>query len=745
LSSFGAEVRLRRQRLGLSQDDLAGRANVDVKTLRSIENGRRTPRPSTVRLLAAVLTTDEAERERFCETAGRPAAQPPVPAQLPADVRGFTGRAAHLRTLDTLVQTPIGQPVVAAIGGTAGVGKTALAVHWAHRVADRFPDGQLYVNLRGFAPGDRPVPATEAVRDFLDALGVPPMRVPAGPDAQVALYRSLLAGRKMLILLDNARDTDQVRPLLPGSGGCLVLITSRRMLTPLVALEGANPVDVGLLTADESVALLGRRLGPERIVAEPYATDTIVQRCAGLPLALAIVAARAASHPHLPLATLAGELTEVTGLDALSGGDLSTDLRAVFSWSLRVVSAPAARLFRLASLHPGPELSRSAAASIVALTPREARSLLSELVAANLFVEPTTGRYSCHDLLRSYALDLAHGAETDAERAAATRRILDHYLHSAAYNASILDPHRRRTPLEAAAPGTTVARSRDSRQALVWFTAEHRAMLATACHAEASGLDRNAYQLVDSLFTYLQRQALLAERLVAGRIAVASAARMADPAAQAKAHRQLGGAYVALGRPAEAHAELQRALGFAAQADDLSGQAMAHFNLAYHWEQQNRHREGLAHAQHALRLYRAAGRRIGEARALNSCAWQQIHLDDPEGALANAKQALALFEELENPDGQAAGLDTIGYAYHRLGRHAEAIRCFERTLALLSNLGEPYNEADTLVHLGEAQTALGDAAGARTSWQRALDILTDLGHPDADQIRARPTRPASTV
>ncbi len=735
---FGPELRAQRKRQGLSQEDLAARAGVDVKTLRDIENGRRSPRPSTLRQLADALALPDAERDRFY-TGGVPDRSAVIPAQLPLDVYGFTGRTAHLDTLDRIADRDAQRRavIITAIDGTAGVGKTALAVHWAHRVADRFPDGQLYVNLRGYSPPGQIMQPATALRGFLDALEVPSRRIPANLDAQAALYRSLMANKRMLIVLDNARDTDQVRPLLPGSGGCLVLITSRRVLTPLVALEGANRVDVGLLTADESVALLGRRLGPERIVAEPYATDTIVQRCAGLPLALAIVAARAASHPHLPLATLAGELGEVTGLDALSGGDLSTDLRAVFSWSLRLVSAPAARLFRLASLHPGPELSQAAAASIVALTPWEARSLLSELVAANLFVEPTTGRYSCHDLLRSYAFDLAHDAETDAERAAATRRILDHYLHSAAHNASILDPHRRRTSLEATKPGTTVARSRDPRQALVWFTAEHRAMLATASHAETNGLDRNAYQLVDSLFTYLQRQALLAEWLVAGRIAVASAARMADPAAQAKAHRQLGGAYIALGRPAEAHAELQRALGFAAQAHDLSGQAMAHLSLAYHWEQQNRHREGLVHAQHALRLYHAAGRRIGEARALNSCAWQQIHLDDPVGALANAKQALALFEELENLDGQAAGLDTIGYAYHRLGHHAEAIRCFERTLALLSNLGEPYNEANTLVHLGEAQTALGDAAAARTSQQRALDILTNLGHPDADQIRAK--------
>ncbi|MER5748658.1 NB-ARC domain-containing protein [Streptomyces sp. NPDC002088] len=332
----------------------------------------------------------------------------PAPAQLPHDLPLFTGRQAEL---DDLLPPPTGAGqlaetvLISAIGGMAGVGKTVLAVHWAHQVADRFPDGQLYVNLRGFDPSGAIMEPGDAVRGFLDALGVPPERVPHGLDAQAALYRSVLAGRRFLVLLDNARDTDQVRPLLPGTPGCLTIVTSRNELSGLVAAHGARSLTLRS-TPSRQRAFLVRRLGAERIAAEPGAADEITRLCAGLPLALACVAARAAVHPGFPLEAVAAELREAHGrLDAFTRSDTSADVGTVFSWSSRAVPAEAARLFRLLALHPGPDFSVPAAAALAGLPVRRVRPLLAELSGVHLVNESAPGRYAFHDLLRAHAAE----------------------------------------------------------------------------------------------------------------------------------------------------------------------------------------------------------------------------------------------------------------------------------------------------------------------------------------------------
>ncbi|HEX6682479.1 MAG TPA: BTAD domain-containing putative transcriptional regulator [Candidatus Limnocylindrales bacterium] len=364
----------------------------------------------------------------------RPAPAGSVTAQLPADTPSFAGRTAELSQLDGL---PPSSLVV--ISGAPGVGKTALAVRWAHRVAPRFPDGQLYLNLRGFDPGGVVMEPGDAVRWALDSLGVPANRVPSTVDAQAALYRSRLAGRRMLVVLDNARDPAQVRPLLPGTPGCLVLVTARNQLASLVAAEGAHPLPLGPLDPGDARELLAQRVGAARTAGEPAAVAEILDRCAGLPLALVIIAARAALSGNLPLAALADRLRRGGDrLDALTTGDPGTDLRAVFSWSYRSLGAGAARLFRLLGLHPGPDVSVAAAASLAAVTVCEARRLLAELVRASLAAEPAAGRYRLHDLLRAYAAEVAVSGEPRRTRRAATFRMLDHYLHSA--HAAARDP-----------------------------------------------------------------------------------------------------------------------------------------------------------------------------------------------------------------------------------------------------------------------------------------------------------------
>ncbi len=331
----------------------------------------------------------------------------PVPRQLPAYTSNFVGRAAELRELTGLLDAAAhgaeasgqartaGTVVISAIGGTAGIGKTALALHWAHRVADRFPDGQLYVNLRGFDPAGSPVQPAAAIRGFLDAFEVDPGRIPVSLEAQVALYRSLIVGRRVLVVLDNARDADQVRPLLPGSETCIVTVTSRSQLSGLVAQRGARPLTLGLLTVAEARELLARGLGPDRVTRESAAVDELIGLCAKLPLALSVVAARAATQPGFPLAVLADELRDARRrLDALDAGDLTTNVRAVFSWSYQYLDASAARMFRLLSLHPGPDISLPAAASLAGIPPRQARAALAALTRAHLVTEHVPGRFA---------------------------------------------------------------------------------------------------------------------------------------------------------------------------------------------------------------------------------------------------------------------------------------------------------------------------------------------------------------
>ena len=672
-------------------------------------------------------------------TAVGPAQPVGVPAQLPLDVRGFTGRHAHLKRLDELLDDSATQPTampIAVIRGTAGVGKTALAVHWAHRVAARFPDGQLYLNLRGFDPVGPAMDPSAAVRRCLAALDVPARRIPADLDAAAALYRSALAGRRMLIVLDNARDAAQVRPLLPGTPRCLVLVTSRDTLTGLVAAEAAHAVDLDLLSTDEAAQLLGQRLGADRIVNEWQAVAGIIERCARLPLALAIAAARAAARPRSPLAALAGELGQARDrLDALAGEDPHTDLRAVLAHSYHALSAPAQRLFRLLAGQPGHDIAAPAAASLAALPLGEAETLLAELTGATLLTEHHPGRYTNHDLLRAYAAELA--AATDPDNDVALLRALDHYLHTAHAADQRLYPTRDPVTLSPPRLGIVPEPFADERQALAWFAAEHATMLAAIEQAAANGIDTHTWQLVWTLRTYLNRRGHWAELAAITGTALAAAVRLGDAAVQARTHHQLGTTYTRLGRFDEAERELHLSLEQHRRIGNRVGQAKAHHHLSYLFERRHHPARSLAHAQQSLDLYRAAGHRNGEAHALNGVGWYSAQLGDHRQALSCCQQALALFQELEDRSGQASTWDSIGYAHQELGDRSEAVACYRQAIALFRALGNRYQEADTLIHLGDAHRTAGDPAAARDAWRQALVILTELRHPDTQQVRAR--------
>ncbi|HEU4422907.1 MAG TPA: BTAD domain-containing putative transcriptional regulator [Pilimelia sp.] len=665
----------------------------------------------------------------------------PTPAQLPHGMPDFTGRDAELDRLHALLAGDGGDSgravMITAIAGTAGVGKTSLAVHWAHQVSHRFPDGQLYVNLRGFDPNGSAMEPGEALRGFLDAFGVPSQRTPVSLEAQAALYRSLLAGRRVLVLLDNARDTDQVRPLLPGSPGCLVLVTSRSRLSGLVT-AGAVPLALDLLTATEARDLLIRRLGKDRVGAEPEAVDDIITACARLPLALSIVAARAAVHPRFTLAALADELREARGgLDAFVGEDAATDARAVLSWSYRMLSDPAARLFRLLGLHPGPDISASAVASLVGLPPARVRPLLGELTSAHLLEERTPGRFGFHDLLRAYATEQTHTLDTEADRRAATERVLDHYLHTAHAADRLLYAYREPFALASPGPGVTPVTFTGSEQALAWFTAEHQVLLAAVDLAAEAGFDTHTWQLAWRITAFLNYQGHWHDWAASQCTALEAARRMADRNGQALTHQLLGIAYMQLGRFDDASTHAQQAVDLFGELGHQVDKAHSHLGLGWVLGHQGRDAEALIQAQQALELFQAAGDKAGEADALSWVGRYHAQLGDHKQALISCQRSLDLNKEFQDRPQLVNTWYSLGYAHYQLGHNDEAITCYQRALELWRNLGDRDGESRTLVHLGDAYHATGDTDSARAFWRQALKILDELGHADAERLRAK--------
>ena len=647
----------------------------------------------------------------------------PTPAQLPLDVHGFTGRHRHLAELDAILATAGAQPtavLVVALWGTAGVGKTALAVHWAHRVAGRFADGQLYLNLRGFDPSGAPMTPTEAVRRLLDAFGVRPEDRPVDPDSQVDLYRSLVGDKRVLVVLDNAATVDQVRPLLPGSPGSVVVVTGRNHLSSLVTAEGAHPLTLGLLGVEESRQLLGARVGAARTAAEPAAVDEIVARCAGLPLALAVVAARAAAQPASTLIDLAGQLR---GLGAFQDDDPVADVRAVFSWSYRTLSAPAAELFRRLALHPGPDIGVAAAASLAGVPVTAA---LRELVRANLVDEHVPGRYASHDLLRAYAGELARQHDTVDDRRAALCRVLDHYLHTGCAAAHAVNPHRDPITVAPALPGVVVATITGKEQALAWFTAEHAGLVAAVSAAADADCDVYAWQLAWTLASFLDYRTYWQELADTHRVGLAAAVRLGDASGQAYTHRILGRAWTRLGNHDAAEEHYRRALELCGLLADHVGRAHTHLNLAWLSEQRRNHPDALRHARDALDLYRAADHRAGQASALNQIGWYHAQLGDHASAITHCEEALRLQRATGNRYGQASTWHSLGYAHHQLGDHERAAASYRHAIDLHRENGDRYREAETLARLADTCRAAGDPTGAGDASRRAAAIRDQI-------------------
>ncbi|MFC6022634.1 BTAD domain-containing putative transcriptional regulator [Plantactinospora solaniradicis] len=705
------------------------------------------PAAALQRLYHQILTNDPALEATAAPGRGHGPAEPAptatttppsasAPRQLPAAPSAFTGREYELTELDALLEPGPDSAGTTVVSGSAGVGKSALALHWAHRTAERFPDGQLYVNLRGFDPDGVVVGPAEAVRGFLDAFGVPAQRVPIGLAAQTALYRSLVAGRRVLVVLDNARDAAQVRPLLPGAPGCATVVTSRNQLGGLVAIDGARAVTLDLFTLPEARRFLARRLGADRVADESAAIDEMVARCARLPLALAVVAARAAAQRGFRLADLVAELRTAGGsLDPFDGGEPAADVRAVFSWSYRALGPAAARLFRLIGLHPGPEVGVPATASMAGSPATAARRLLTELAQAHLLTERSPGRYVMHDLLRAYATEQADVEEAAPDRRAAANRLLDHYLHTAYAADRLLYPHRDPIVLAEPVPGAGPEPLADRAEAMTWLRTEHQILHALVDWAGRTGFERYTWELAWSLTSFFNLRGYWHDQVAVQRTALEAACRIGDEAAQAHVHRNLGRAHTQLGQLDQARAQLARALELFVAVGDRANQAQTQVNIARILEQQGRDMEALHHDQRSLDLYRDAGHLTGQARALNNIACMLTRLGDHDQARALCRQALRLNDEIGNRHGAATNWQSLGYLEYAAGAYRDAIAACRRALDLFGDVGDRAGEAETLTCLGEALRARGEVRAANQTWKRALTLLDEMGHPDADRVR----------
>ncbi|OLR92481.1 AfsR/SARP family transcriptional regulator [Actinokineospora bangkokensis] len=637
-----------------------------------------------------------------------------VPRQLPAAPAPFVGRHAELDRIAAAGGAPV---VISAISGAGGIGKTWLALHWAHRNAHRFPDGQLFVDLRGFSPDGAPMDPAVAVRGFLAALGVSPGRVPVDPHAQSALFRSLVARRRVLVVLDNAVDSAQVGPLLPGSPSCTVVVTSRNRLAGLVAGHGARYLPLDVLGDAEARALLVDHLGPQRPAAEPAAVAELIALCAGFPLALAIVAARAHTQPRLPLAAVTAELREL-GIDALDGDDPSASLPAVLSWSMRSLSTEQADLFALLGDAAGPDFSQEAAAALAGVPVRAARAALRGLAEASLVTQDLGGRHRVHDLIRRYAADLDH-----PDRVAAQRRLVLFYLHTSRAVDAALSPHRRPVDLAPLVAGVEPHPITSIADALAWSDLEHANLLAAQATAAQHGWDDLVWQLAWYASSYHLRQGHRHESLLMWERAVTAAERLPHRGNRILAHRLIGIAHARLEHHGEGITHLHRALNLAEQLEDLDQQAHTHFSLARAYEHLGDLRAASDHSLNALTAAKTLGQPVFTADALNLAGWHKARLGDHDTAKALCTEALTRYRTNNEDVGTAIALDSLGYIAHHTHDHHTAVTLYQEALALFRTQGDVYEVATTLDNLGHPLKALGHHQAAREAWEEALTLM----------------------
>ncbi|WP_158281076.1 BTAD domain-containing putative transcriptional regulator [Promicromonospora sp. AC04] len=667
-----------------------------------------------------------------------------IPRQLPLGTMGFSGREGALAELDALLTEGVGAgptPRVAVLDGAGGVGKTSTALHWAHRVAGRFPDGQLYANLRGFDPASSsPVPASTVARTFLEALGVAKGRIPASDDAQLALYRGVVAGRRVLVVLDNARDAEQVLPLLPGSGPSVSVVTSRTSLTSLVAAAGARRVPLDTLSPSEGIDLLATRVGVERSLAEPEAARQIVDRCAGLPLAIVIASARVLAQPAFPMSAVAVELADDGArLDALGDDDPMADVRSVFSTSYRALSPRAARMFRLLGIHPGPDISRAATVPLLGESDGAARLAMAELLRVNLVAEHTPGRYAMHDLVAEYARERAQHDVAESEHDAAVQRLTEWYLGVA------LEMDRRRWPgrvRQAFVRDPGVVEVPD-REPAAWFSDERTILLAVVEIARTRGLFREVLSLAWAIYSTVSnhfdtRKALWAALWTARDVSI----QVQDRLAEVWCTRYLAALAGDAGRIAECEELRRRTVELAVELDDARVLQQAYQGYAGDLVRWGRTAEAVRQAEHSLEHGRRSQEAYYEAHALNILAWALSHGGELARALPLAEEALALLNDVDNPTTRAVIWDTIGFVHAELGDPGRAIVCYQEAAVRFRAFDMRQDLVKVQRRLAHLLGDVGRWAEARDAWQECLDLHIGLGLTGVAETREELARAA---
>ena len=647
---------------------------------------------------------------------------------------GFAGRAAQLAQLDAFLAAQASTLVIAAIEGAAGVGKTSLALHWAHRVRDRFPDGQLYVNLCGYA-ATPPMQPSQALAQFLRALGVADERLPADLGEAAAMYRTLLADRRMLILLDNAARPEQVRPLLPGNPHCLVLVTSRDRLGGLVASDGARLLDLDVLDADEAHTLLTNILGRSRVDSQPQAAAELARLCGFLPLALRIAAANLLGRAGVGIGQYVAELREGNRLAALQiDGDESLAVRAAFDLSYAALKPAERGMFRLLGLVPGPDVELAGAACLAGVDPPQARRVLRRLVDAHLVTEPAADRFSLHDLLRQYARSLADSEDGPAGCAAAIRRLGESFLAATRAAADLLYLDTLRLPVPADCAAQPAAQFADHTAALAWLDAERANLVAMVNWAAEHGPQSVVWQLADNLRGYFYLRRHLVDHLAVATDAIRAAQGLPGP--QAAGHLNLGAAHDAHGHTETAIEHYTTALALAEQAGWAEGQGAALNNLGTVHSQTGRHRQAAQRFGQAAAVFARTGRLIGQAICLDNLGIVRRELGELPLAASLHEQAIALHRKTGYPIGHATALGNLAAVYHDLGRLDEAERHYLEALALHRQTGNRFREAVCRCGLAELYCATGRHRDAEAAAEQGFNLAHEIGDPRTEASAA---------
>ncbi|HEV7646673.1 MAG TPA: tetratricopeptide repeat protein [Actinophytocola sp.] len=656
-------------------------------------------------------------------------------AQLPAAAATFVGREAELVALSGILsyEGEPGTPPVVAIDGPPGAGKTALALRVAHSVADQYSDGQLYVDLRGYSPDGQPRSVDEVLEEFLTALGVQMDVIPAGLEARAKLYRSVLADRRVLVVLDNAADSQQLEPLLPASSGCGVVVTSRKRLGGLT-VQGDRRVTLGPMAEEESTTLLCKVIGKERSRAEPEAIRALANRCGHLPLALRIAAERVATHPHHSVSLLVEELaSEELRLEALSTDD-SVAVKTVFSWSYRDLSADAARMFRLLGLHSGSHVRTGAAAALAGQPLARARRLLDRLTGVHLVEGLGNERYRMHDLLRVYAAEQAAGEESDEERMLALRRLIDWYLHNTYAANHVLAPQRHDPVLEKSQFAIDVGEF-DYDSALQWCELEMSNIAGATRTAVEIGENVAGWQLPAGSFNYLNLRKRWTAWVASHEVGVIAARRAGDRYGEAWVLNNLAIAYRELRRTDDAKECFMEARALRTELGDRVGQAWSLTGIGFIGFDQSRFDTAALHFGEALDIFREVGDRHGEGIALANVGDAYRCLSDYDRAVDALEQALALFRDIRDSYGECYTLVKLGETYSELARQADALDCFQRALETRRELGDRWGVGETLHKRGLVLFDSGQPDLARESLREAFSIFDELGDPRAADVR----------